>query len=358
MIEKFEPACRRMEWLDPFYKRVWETAYQKGIPISGTFELTPRCNFDCRMCYVRLDGEEVLKGNQELSADEWINIAKEAKAAGTIWLCITGGEPLMHPEFPKIWKQLALMGFFLTLQTNGSLINDRIIELFEEFPPRQVKITLYGTNDVIYKNVCRVEYGFTRVNEGIHTLMSMGISVILVSTVITQNVEDIKNMAYYAYCHNLAWTSTIDIKSSDRKERGDLQSFRLKEIQEENRKHEIKKRIEEKKWVDSQRKPCTYCKDYRLGFWILWDGTMKFCSFLNNPTISVRQTTFVNAWYQLLEYEDNLQWPSNCKKCEAAKVCLKCYASLEMSDGVPHGVRGVACTTIKKWWKKYKKNKS
>ena len=38
---EFEPACRRMEWLDPFYKAVWEKAFAEAIPISGTFELTP-----------------------------------------------------------------------------------------------------------------------------------------------------------------------------------------------------------------------------------------------------------------------------------------------------------------------------
>ena len=55
---EFEPACRRMEWLDPFYKAVWERAFADAIPISGTFELTPRCNFNCRMCYVHLQPEK------------------------------------------------------------------------------------------------------------------------------------------------------------------------------------------------------------------------------------------------------------------------------------------------------------
>ena len=49
-MSDFEPACRRIEWLDPFYKQVWEKAFAEGIPISGTFELTPRCNFRCKMC--------------------------------------------------------------------------------------------------------------------------------------------------------------------------------------------------------------------------------------------------------------------------------------------------------------------
>lgn len=28
-----------------------------GIPVSGSFELTPRCNFNCQMCYVHMTDE-------------------------------------------------------------------------------------------------------------------------------------------------------------------------------------------------------------------------------------------------------------------------------------------------------------
>lgn len=80
-----------MEWLDPFYKQIWEKAFAEGIPISGTFELTPRCNFNCKMCYVHLKTEDIPKHGKEMTAAEWLRIAREAKAAGTTWLCITGG---------------------------------------------------------------------------------------------------------------------------------------------------------------------------------------------------------------------------------------------------------------------------
>ena len=74
---EFESACSRMEWLDPFYKAVWEKAFVDAIPISGTFELTPRCNFRCRMCYVHLEPSEIPKYGKELTAREWIGIRKE-----------------------------------------------------------------------------------------------------------------------------------------------------------------------------------------------------------------------------------------------------------------------------------------
>ena len=199
MAYEFEPACRRMEWLDPFYKDVWEKAYAEAIPISGTFELTPRCNFSCRMCYVHLKPEQIPQYGQEMTGREWIRTAKAAKEAGTTWLCVTGGEPLVHPDFPMIWRELTQMGFFITLQTNASLIRGKIADLLAEYPPRAAKITLYGSNDEVYRQVCQVENGFTRVDEGIRTLRELEIPVQLISTVIRQNLEDVPKMAYYAY---------------------------------------------------------------------------------------------------------------------------------------------------------------
>lgn len=353
MTDEFEPACRRMEWLDPFYKAVWEKAFAEEIPISGTFELTPRCNFNCKMCYVHLQEQDIASHGQEMPADEWLRIAREAKEAGTTWICITGGEPLLHPEFPRIWCELSQMGFFLTLQTNGALISGDMAKLLEEYPPRRVKITLYGTNDEVYEAVCGVKNGFTRVNDGIHTLMSLGIPVTLVSTIIQQNAEDVQNMAEYAWRHRLPWTSTIGIKTSLRGDETDMKTLRLQQPTEKLMQEEIQKRLREGKLIDPARKPCTYCKDYRLGYWVLWDGSMGFCSFLENPRIPVRERPFRQAWQQLLEKEESLQWPAACQRCEAAPVCMKCAASLELEEGEPVRVRGVPCEQMRNYYKKY-----
>lgn len=347
----FEPACRRMEWLEPFYKQVWEKAFADGIPISGTFELTPRCNFDCKMCYVHLKLDQIPRHGRELTAKEWLRIAEEARGAGTTWLCITGGEPLLHPEFPEIWRQLTRMGFFLTLQTNGSLIQDKTAELLEQYPPRQVKITLYGTSNEVYHAVCGVEKGFDRVNDGIHTLMSMGIPVELVGTIIRQNEADAQRMAFYAYRHRLPWAATSGIRPSLRGADTDAGAVRITEKLEEQKRAEIQERIRTGKFIDPDRKPATYCKDYRLGYWVLWDGTMRFCSFMDQPNIPARDLPFAEAWGRLLDYEETLDWPRECKTCEAAKVCFKCAASLGPIRTSGCLASGVSCDTLQNIWK-------
>ncbi|MFQ9984368.1 MAG: radical SAM protein, partial [Lachnospiraceae bacterium] len=302
MSAPFEPACRRTEWLDPFYKAVWEKAFAEAIPISGTFELTPRCNFDCRMCYVHLKDEQIPEYGTELTAKEWLRIAREAKDAGTTWLCVTGGEPLLHPEFETIWKELAQMGFFITLQTNASVIRGKTAELLAQYPPKGVKVTLYGSNDEVYEKVCRVKWGFTRVDEGLRTLREMNIPVQLVSTIIRQNEDDVEKMAFYAYRNNLPWMATGSVKASARVADSEAREVRVQEKLDGQQRERIRRSLE-KTPFDTERKPCTYCKDYRLGYWVTWNGEMRFCSFMNEPNIPVRDLAFSEAWRQLVQYE-------------------------------------------------------
>lgn len=327
--QQFEPACRRMEWLDPFYKAVWEKAYADAIPISGTFELTPRCNFNCRMCYVHLPENEIKKHGTELTGAEWIRIAQEAKEAGTTWLCITGGEPLMHPEFEIIWRELTQMGFFITLQTNASLLTE-YEKLFEECPPRACKITLYGSNDQVYRDVCRVENGFTKADAGIRMLRQMKIPVELVSTVIQQNLDDVENIIRYVEKNKLRWIPNINVRTAGRGVDVDMEHLRIRPPKKDSNAEQESSR---KNLVDPERKPCTYCKDFRIGYWIVWNGYMRFCSFMNGPDISVRSRPFNECWKELVGFQESLEWPQECKECEYQKSCSRCAALFDIEDG-------------------------
>lgn len=323
---EFEPACRRMEWLDPFYKAVWEKAFAEAIPISGTFELTPRCNFNCRMCYVHLPESEIGRHGRELTAKEWIRIATEAKDAGTTWLCITGGEPLLHPEFETIWRELNQMGFFITLQTNASLVL-KFEKLFQECPPRACKITLYGSSDQVYADVCQIEKGFTRANAGIQMLRQMKIPIELVSTVIRQNLDDVENIIRYVGKNKLQWIPNINVRTAGRGIEVDMKNLRI-------RPPKIDKPAGQKKRImDPDRKPCTYCKDFRLGYWIVWNGYMRFCSFMNGPDIPVRDKSFQECWQELVKFQESLQWPEECRICEQKESCARCAALFDIENG-------------------------
>ena len=54
---------------------LFQKASRARLPLSGTFELSPVCNLNCRMCYVHLPDAADLIG-RELSADTWIDIVE------------------------------------------------------------------------------------------------------------------------------------------------------------------------------------------------------------------------------------------------------------------------------------------
>ena len=58
-------------------------ACRSGTPLAGNFELTARCNFNCKMCYVHLTAEEQQRRGRELTADEWLAIHISRELGGT-----------------------------------------------------------------------------------------------------------------------------------------------------------------------------------------------------------------------------------------------------------------------------------
>ena len=62
-------------------------ACRTGTPLAGNFELTARCNFNCKMCYVHLTAEEQQRRGRELTADQWLAVAEQARSRGCCFCC-------------------------------------------------------------------------------------------------------------------------------------------------------------------------------------------------------------------------------------------------------------------------------
>ena len=165
-----------------FFGSLSEASKNRADPVNAMFELTPRCNFLCNMCYVRLPADEVKTYGRELTAAEWISVAEQARNMGVLSIGLTGGEPLLRADFGEIYEALAQMGFLITLQTNCSMMTDGVMALLDRFPPYMIKTTLYGASDGAYEKVCGVKGGLTRVLDGIKKIQKAGIPLAAVAT--------------------------------------------------------------------------------------------------------------------------------------------------------------------------------
>lgn len=114
-----------MKYEAPLTKFLFHKASGQLLPLSGTFELSPVCNFSCRMCYVRKTPQEVAAHPRAmLTLERWLELARQAREQGMLYLLLTGGEPFLWPDFWPLYEQLIDMGFLISINTNGSLIDE------------------------------------------------------------------------------------------------------------------------------------------------------------------------------------------------------------------------------------------
>lgn len=176
---------------DAFISRLFAKATACGTPLSGTFELTPRCTLDCKMCYIHNKATDRDVIQKEKTTEWWLDLAKKTQEAGMLLLLLTGGEPLLRKDFNEIYLACKKMGLLVSVNTNATLINEDRVKFFKENPPQRVNITLYGTSRETYGKLCGVPEAYDRVLWAIKALKEAGINVKINYTVTPYNKDDV-----------------------------------------------------------------------------------------------------------------------------------------------------------------------
>ena len=169
-------------------------AKRTRTPANGSIELLPLCNMNCDMCYVRLSREEMEAKGRLRTADEWLEIGRQMKDAGVLFLLLTGGEPFLYPDFRRLYLELRKMGMIITINTNGTLIDEDLAEFFGKYKPRRVNITLYGTDEETYANLCHYPGGYEKTLRGIWLLREQGVDVKVGGSLARANRDDLDKL--------------------------------------------------------------------------------------------------------------------------------------------------------------------
>ena len=146
--------------------------------------LTGRCNLECRHCY--MDGSP--RRRDRLPIDWVLDAIRTAPALGIGSLFLTGGEPLLHPNFAEVAEAAgAVTGLATTVCTNATLIRQREAERFARLA-FQAHVSIDGEQE-FHDDFRRVNGAFVDATRGIRTLVKAGVPVTIVTTISTNNIE-------------------------------------------------------------------------------------------------------------------------------------------------------------------------
>ncbi len=164
-----------------------EGLYKKPVLCSLFFELTDACNMSCLHCGScasphrkrYLDFESIKKVALEVS---------RKYNPRDIMICLTGGEPMLHPDFYKIASFVTQLGFMCGITTNATFIDKNAAQKIKESGICSVAISLDGTQKN-HDKLRNKEGAFVKTIEGISNLVyvSDGKITTQVTTVVSKN---------------------------------------------------------------------------------------------------------------------------------------------------------------------------
>lgn len=340
-------------------RKLMEHAAKNKIPINGSIELLPLCNMKCDMCYVRLSKKEMEAKGRIHSAKEWLEIGKQMKDAGVLFLLLTGGEPLLHPEFKEIYLGLKKMGMILTINTNGTLIDEEWVAFFKENLPRRINITLYGTNNETYQRLCHYPNGFDKVIKAIQLLKANHIDVRIGGSITKLNVKDLddllvlqKQLDIPVRCDTYMMPATRerDMPYNMQVRLDPLQAAKARvqvlkiEMGEQLFQEYIDKSIFEVEHIlPSEGKHHMHCHAGSCSFTINWQGEMRPCVIMTEPAMSVFDHSFWQAWQYIHQETRKIILCQECNSCNKRTLCRTCAACALLETGSYEGKPEYMC---------------
>ena len=351
-----------------------------GIPIGGTFELTARCNFDCPMCYVHLKQNDIDARGKELTAQQWIDIAQEARDAGMVFALLTGGEPFVRKDFFEIYNAMKAMGLLISINTNGSMLEgDRLQKLLDN-PPFRINVSLYGGCNKTYRDMCGQD-AFERVVRNIRALKEAGVEVRLNLSITPYNRQDLTKIYEIArelgiqvkanaYMYPPIRVNQNQFGCADRLTPEEAAECMVQWDQLRFTEEEFALRAENL-WdlMPDEMSECSAdleegvgCRAGRSSFWVAWDGTMLPCAMLPSVSAPMMEIGFTKAWEQIRSGIRALRMPASCANCSMRPACGVCAAVCLTENGAtdrtPEYMCKMTAASIEGLWKVYNERKA
>jgi len=165
----------------------------RGRPLRDLrISVTDRCNFRCTYCMPRavFDADyKFLPHAAILSFEEIARLAGIFVSLGVKKIRLTGGEPLLRKDLPRLVAMLAPLGADLTLTTNGSTLVKHAQSL-RDAGLKRLTVSLDSLDEATFRAMNDADFPVARVLEGIAAAADAGFSPLKINMVVKRGVND------------------------------------------------------------------------------------------------------------------------------------------------------------------------
>jgi MoaA/NifB/PqqE/SkfB family radical SAM enzyme len=149
-------------------------AHERSIPLTAHLELTYACTWRCAFCY-----NSRHKDIAPLPLRNWLAVLDDLRSLGTLFVTLTGGEPMAHPHFFEIAREVRRRHLAVTVFTNGSLIDSAAADRMADIRPLSIVLSLHGATAPTHDRTTGVPGSFDALMHAVRHLKSRALPVVL-----------------------------------------------------------------------------------------------------------------------------------------------------------------------------------
>lgn len=324
----------------PARERLKRISRERRIPLSGALDLTHRCNLRCVHCYLGDHRDDGWRAPLEMSTGEVCGLLEDAASAGCLDLVISGGEPLLRPDFSTVYRHARELGMVVVVFSNATMILPAHLDVFRRYPPCLVEISLYGATADTYESITGVPGSFQRCLEGIRRLVRSGVRVALKSMILKRNAHEIGDIERLADHLGLPFRldsvvfSRLDGGGQPLAERVPPDLAARIEFSDERRQRDLRDyylRADCRSRTDALYECGAASNCFHLDPY----GLLSPCVMSPHMSRNALVLGFAEAWRQLTELVAGLSAGSDhpCKSCRLRAVCPYCPGMFVLETG-------------------------
>lgn len=321
---------------------------------SLSFMITNKCNLNCSFC------SRNAKNTNEIFMDPSFireQISEAMKWAPLQTINLSGGEPFMHPEIEKILEIITSFNLDVRINTNGLLLNDKIIDLINKYNVKMFTISLDSSNPEVHDRIRGQKGAFDITIRNIKKLVENGCKVFVKATVTEENVDtifDLMKLVETLGIYGFSYSRTIPIgRAKDKKDNNDefikkyiemgkktseyALTSKLEFLIDDPLRHKFDKRIE--KYFESNpdlSKVWGGCTAGCNFLYVLLNKDVLACTAITEPCGNLTKNTLEEIWNnskQIEELRTRENLKGKCGKCSKKYICGGCRAYAYATTG-------------------------
>lgn len=339
-----EHYCLHSESMNDFIDATFE-----GIraPFTAGFELTAKCNLNCVHCYAKPG-----RSHRDMATEEFKAILDILVDRGLLDAYFTGGEIFTRPDFEELYVYTKKKGVLLSLLSNITLLSEKHIRLFKEYPVEIISTTMYGYTEEAYERVTGVKGSYKKFMKALELLQKNDIPFELKYVAMEQNYDDVYKMREFGNQLGVPMVIILDVHPMNDGSTAPME-YRLSpreafefDIKDEGRRNFWKSVAKDLLRGEIQTIPKRTAERFERGYlypcsianqhvFITSDYKMQGCVRASYRQFDLHTGSFDEGWAflqkEFVEKKSSKQY--QCNQCKNIRFCEHCVANFMLAYG-------------------------